>query len=218
MKQINMKTFIDEKIEEYAFAYTRVEPQSLLELSEKTYQQMDFPQMLTGRVEGRLLKLLVQISQPKLVVEVGTFTGYSALSMAEGLPEGGKLITCEINPKAQQIAQQAFDESLYGNKIEIRMGPALDTIREIEEEIDFSFIDADKEGYPDYYEEILIRTRPGGLILLDNMFFLGGVLNLKDNASKSIHKLNRIICNDRRVENVLLTVRDGVQLVRKISS
>jgi caffeoyl-CoA O-methyltransferase len=137
--------------------------------------------------------------------------------MAEGLPDGGKIITCEIDPKAQQIAQEAFNASLDGDRIELKMGPALDTIRHLELEIDFSFIDADKKSYPDYYAEILIRTRPGGVILLDNMLLSGRVFDPQDGTSKTIAQLNETISKDDRVENVLLTVRDGVQFVRKKS-
>jgi len=213
--EIAVQTFIAEEIEEYARQHTRAEPELLSNLIATTHELMDAPQMLTGRLEGRLLKLLVQIAQPRLVVEVGMFTGYSALSMAEGLPENGKIITCDIDPKARAVAQKAFAASPFGAKIEIRMGPAIDTIRQINEPIDFSFIDADKLGYPLYYEEIVQRTRPGGLILIDNMFLSGRVLNPQDDSAKAVAKLNRTITRDDRVENVLLTIRDGVQLIRK---
>lgn len=210
-----MKTFIDESIEAYAREHTRAEPELLVDLMAKTHAHMDYPQMLTGRIEGRLLKLLVQIVRPRLVLEVGMFTGYSALSMAEGLPEDGRIITCDIDPKARDMAQAAFDASPVGHKIEIRMGPALETIRGITEPVDLSFIDADKPTYPQYYEEILARTRPGGLIVMDNMFLSGRVLDPQDDTAHIVADLNRAITEDARVENVLLTVRDGVQLVRK---
>lgn len=210
-----MTIFIEKEIEEYAHNHTRSEPDLLLKLIATTHELTHYPQMLTGRMEGRFLKLLVQITQPRLVVEIGMFTGYSALSMAEGLPEWGRLITCDIDPEARAIAQAAFDASPYGNKIEIKMGPALDTIRQINEPIDFSFIDADKKGYPRYYEEVVKRTRPGGLIVIDNMFLSGRVLAPQDEAAQAVAELNRTITRDERVENVLLTIRDGVQLIRK---
>ena len=157
-----------------------------------------------GRVEGRFLKLLVQLVQPELILEVGTFTGYSALSMAEGLTEGGKIITCEIDLKAQKVAQEAFDTSPFGHKIELRMGPAIETIRQLDQAIDLSFIDADKENYPLYYEEILTRTRPGGVIIIDNTLWSGQVLKPKDTASKAIARLNEMILpssvNGRRID------------------
>ena len=212
-----MKILVEEALEDYAFRVTQEEPENLQKLVTLTYEQMDFPQMITGRVEGRFLKLLVQLLQPRLILEVGTFTGYSALSMAEGLTEDGKIITCEINPKAQLIAQAAFDTSPFGYKIELRMGPAIDTIQQLDTTIDLSFIDADKENYPLYYEEILMRTRPGGLIIIDNALWSGQVLNPQDSDSKTLARLNEIIYKDTRIENVMLTVRDGIQLVRKKS-
>jgi caffeoyl-CoA O-methyltransferase len=210
-----MKPFIDKEIEQYAFLHTGPEPEDLQLLARQTREQMEESQMLTGQVEGRLLKMLVQIHQPAFILELGTFTGYSALSMAEGLGKKGKIVTCEIDEKARRMAQAAFDSSPLGSRIEIRMGPALETIRSLKEEIDFSFIDADKESYPVYYEEILQRTRPGGLILLDNMFKSGKALNPSDGESRAVAALNKIIASDDRVDNVLLTIRDGVQLVRK---
>ena len=212
-----MISLVDDALEEYARRSTKAEPDLLQSLTVQTYEKMDLPQMLTGRLEGRLLKLLVQLCQPMLILEIGTFTGYSALSMAEGLPEGGKLITCEMDPKAQEMAQAVFDASPYGEKIELRMGLALDTIRGLKETVDFSFIDADKEGYPVYYEEVLKRTRAGGVILLDNMLLSGRILDPQDAASRAVDQLNDTISRDPRVENVLLTVRDGVQFVRKIA-
>lgn len=210
-----MDLLVDENIARYAFETTRAEPEHLRTLAERTYRDMDDPEMLIGRVEGRLLKLIVQLAQPKFVLEVGTFTGYSALSMAEGLGEDGRIVTCEIDSRAQQVAQEAFDASPVGRKIEIRMGPALETIRSLDATIDLSFIDADKEHYPDYYEAIVERTRPGGILVLDNMLWSGKVLHPEDGTSSVLAALNETIAHDDRVENVLLTVRDGLQLVRK---
>lgn len=210
-----MKPLVLEGIEEYAITKTRPEPELLTRLAERTHAEMKYPQMLTGRLEGRMLKLLVRICRPRLIVELGTFTGYSALSMAEGLPEGGRIITCEVNVAARDVAQAAFDESPYGDRIEIRMGPASETLRTIDEEIDFAFVDADKKNYPAYYEEIVPRMRPGGVILFDNMLWSGRVLDPQDEEDRAIDAVNTTIANDDRVENVLLTVRDGVQLIVK---
>jgi caffeoyl-CoA O-methyltransferase len=210
-----VELLVDERIDRYAFQNTRPEPQLLQSLAERTEREMDDPQMLTGRVEGRLLKLIVQMCQPKFILEVGTFTGYSALSMAEGLDDDARIVTCEIDPVAQKVAQRAFDASPIGHRIEIRMGPALDTIRGLHEEIDLSFIDGDKERYPVYYEEIVQRTRPGGMLIFDNMLWSGKVVDPQDEITRAIAALNRTISRDERVENVLLTVRDGIQLVRK---
>ena len=135
--------------------------------------------------------------------------------MAEGLPDSGRIITCELNIAARNVAQAAFDESPFGDRIEIRMGHALKTLETIDEEIDFSFVDADKENYPAYYEAILQKTRTGGVIVFDNMLWSGRVLDPQDDEDRAIDELNTIVANDPRVENVLLTVRDGVQLIVK---
>jgi caffeoyl-CoA O-methyltransferase len=210
-----MKPLVIEAVERYARDKTQPEPQQLRELEERTYADMKYPQMLTGRLEGRLLKLLVRLCNPRLVLEVGTFTGYSALSMAESLPENGRIVTCEIDPDARDMAQAAFDASPFGSRIELCFGPALETIASIDEPIDFSFIDADKQNYPAYYEAILARTRRGGVILIDNVLWSGRVLEPADEDTEAIARLNDTIVADDRVENVLLTVRDGVQLVVK---
>lgn len=209
-----MDPIVDEQLEKYAFDHTRPEPAGLQALAVRTRDMPD-AQMLTGRVEGRLLKLIAALVQPKFVLEVGTFTGYSALSMAEGAPADARIVTCEIDPRAQAVAQAAFDASPFGRKIEIRMGAALETIRRLDDRIDLAFIDADKEHYPEYYEAVLERTRPGGVLIFDNMLWSGKVVDPEDGISRTLAALNRTIAADDRVENVLLTVRDGVQLVRK---
>lgn len=211
-----MEPPVDEEIERYAFAHTRAEPPELQALAERTLRDMPQAQMLTGRVEGRLLKLIATLLRPKFVLEIGTFTGYSALSLAEGAPDDAQILTCEIDPAAQAVAQSAFDASPFGHKIEIRMGPALETIANLEREIDLAFIDADKERYPEYYEAVLARTRSGGVLVLDNMLWSGRVLAPDDTVSRTLAELNAAIAADERVENVLLTVRDGIQVVRKL--
>ena len=211
-----MDYIVRDEIKDYALRSTGPEPERQIELTEKTAKTVGKTVMLTDRTVGRLMKILVAMVQPRLVLELGMFTGYSALNMAEGLPEDGKIITCEIDPEHAQIAREAFDASPYGDKIKIRLGPAMETIRGITEPIDFSFIDADKTGYPEYYEEVLARTQPGGIILFDNMFMDGRVLAPKDEAARVIDRLNQSLAEDNRVENVFLTIRDGLQLVRKL--
>ena len=206
---------IEERIEEYAHRHTGPESGLLRSVEERTRRDGRDMGMLTGRVQGRLLKLLVQMTRAGLVLEVGTFTGYSALAMAEGLGRHGRIITCENDPEVRDVAQAAFDASPLGNRIELRFGPAIETIRALDAPIDFSFIDADKGSYPAYYEEILERTRPGGIMALDNMLWYGKVLDPQDEETRILHELNGRISRDDRVENVLLTVRDGVQLLRK---
>lgn len=210
-----MLTLLSPELEDYAFRHTRPEPRELAELEAFTHARMQDPQMLTGRVEGRFLKLLARMLRPKLVVEVGTFTGYSALSMAEALEDGARLITCDIDPDAAEVARAAFAKSPHGKKIELCLGPAIDTLRALTEPVDLSFIDADKTGYDGYYEELVQRTRSGGVIVLDNMLQSGRVLAPSTEASRAIHALNEKLARDERIENVLLAIRDGVQLVVK---
>ncbi|MEO6098175.1 MAG: class I SAM-dependent methyltransferase [Fibrobacteria bacterium] len=206
---------VDKDLERYAFEHTAPEPELLRKLSEETLAKMQMPQMLTGRLEGRLLKFLAQSLGAKRILEVGTFTGYSALSMAEGMPGDGKLITCEIEPAHAAMAQRYFDASPHGRKIEIRMGPALSTLESLRESFDLAFIDADKGNYPLYYERAIDLVRPGGLLLVDNSLWSGLVLSPRDSETIAIDALNRRILKDERVENVMLTVRDGLQVVRK---
>lgn len=206
---------VEKTIENYAFEHTSIEPDLLLELQKETFEKMEWPTMITGRMEGRFLKLMVQISGAKRILEIGTFTGYSALSMAEGLPEDGKIITCDINDKARDFAQRYFDRSPHGHKVEMRYGPALETIATLKGPFDLAFIDADKGNYPVYYEKCLELLKPGGVILIDNTLWAGLVLKPGNTATTAIDTVNKMIKNDQRVEHVLLTVRDGVHLVRK---
>lgn len=207
---------VDKALEQYAFTHTRPEPELLRALAEETHARMAAPQMLTGRLEGRLLKLLAALSGAKRVLEIGTFTGYSALSLAEGMPEDGRVISCEIEKEHAAMAQRYFDRSPFGKKIEIRMGPALDTLASLSGPFDLAFIDADKENYPAYYERVVELMRPGGVILVDNTLWSGQVLEPRDAETRAIDAVNRRIAADKRVENVLLTVRDGLQVVRKL--
>lgn len=213
-----MTPLIDPAIEQYIHDHTRARPALFDELREVTYASMQDPQMQVGRVEGALLKLLVAVSQARHVIEIGTFTGYSALSMAEGLPDDGTLITCDIDPEAARVAQSFFDRSPHGKKISLRLGDALETLRALPKSIsfDFAFLDADKERYVDYYEEIIPRLRKNGLIAADNTLWSGTVLNPQTESAKAIAQYNDRVTADPRVENVLLSVRDGLMLARKL--
>jgi caffeoyl-CoA O-methyltransferase len=210
-----MKSFIDEAIEQYAHDHTKPEPDLFERLREETYREMSSPQMQVGRIEGRFLKMLVRLTGARRVLEIGMFTGYSALMMAEGLPEDGRIITCDIDPKAEQIARRYFAESPNGHKIEIRMGPALDTINGLTEALDLVFIDADKENYVNYYEACVPRVRAGGLIVADNVLWSGRVIKPEDEPTRAIVAFNERVQQDPRVENVCLTVRDGIMLAWK---
>lgn len=208
-------TLVPEKIEEYAANHTTAEDALLTELAKETRAEMEWYVMQVGRIEGSFLKMLVQLTNAKRVVELGMFTGYSALMMAAGLPDDGKLITCDVDPKAEAMAKKYFAKSPHGKKIEVRMGPGLDTLKSLEPGIDLAFIDADKENYGNYYEELVRLLRPNGLIVADNVLWSGKVLDPKDGSDKAICAFNQRVKADPRVEHVLLTVRDGMMLVRK---
>jgi len=207
--------FIDENIEEYAFDHTSYEGDLLRQLEEETYKKLAIPQMTTGRIEARLLKLLARLVGAKRILEIGTFAGYSALSMAEALPEEGELVTCEIDPEAIIFAKKYFDLSSHGKKITLMEGSALESLKKISGPFDMAFIDADKENYNNYYEAILPLIRSGGLMAIDNVLWSGRVLDPQDKSDKAIHQLNERVIQDERVESVLLTVRDGLNCIVK---
>jgi caffeoyl-CoA O-methyltransferase len=210
-----MNDFIDPAVEQFACGHTDPESELHVRLREETYRVMDRPQMQVDVIEGRFLKMLVRLTGARTILEVGTFTGYSALMMAEGLPDDGRLVTCEVDPKAEAIARRYFSESPHGSKITIRMGPALETIKTLSGPLDLVFIDADKANYSNYYEASLPLLKPGGLIVADNVLWSGKVLDPKDADDHAIVAFDRMVQSDPRVENVCLTVRDGMMLARK---
>ena len=207
--------FIDEAIEQYAHDHTKEESELFRRLRDETHREMQYPQMQVGRIEGRFLKLLVRLTGARSVLEIGMFTGYSALMMAEGLPDDGHLITCDVDPKAEAIARRYFAESPHGHKIEARIGPALDTIASLTAPLDMVFIDADKGNYVNYYEACFPLVRVGGLIVADNVLWSGRVLQPEDEDTRAIVAYNERVQADPRVENVCLTVRDGMMLAWK---
>ena len=211
-----MKLFVPQKIEQYAAEYTSPLSPLLEELQRETILTMDNAQMLTGVVEGRLLQMLVKISGAKRVFEIGTFTGFSALMMAEGLPEDGELITCEIDKEHAAFARRYFRRSPHGKKIQLKAGPAIKTLKNISDRsMDFIFIDADKISYPLYYTEGMRVLRRGGLIAADNVLWSGKVLRPDDDDSRAIALFNDMVKNDSMAEKVFLPIRDGVYLIRK---
>ena len=210
-----MKDFIDPAIEQFARDHTEPESKLHMRLREETYRVMERPQMQIDVIEGRFLKMLVRLTGARTILEIGMFTGYSALMMAEGLPDDGRLTTCEVDPKAEAIARRYFSESPHGHKITIRMGPALETIKTLSGPLDLVFIDADKANYSGYYEATLPLLRPGGLIIADNVLWSGRVLDPKEADDHAIVAFDRMVQSDPRVENVCLTVRDGMMLAWK---
>ena len=203
-------------IEEYALQHSDREASILYDLSVETQNTVEHPQMMSGHMLGTLLRMMVGISKAKDVLEIGTFTGYSALSMAMELPDDGKIITCDNNPKTSKIAQRYFDQSHLGKKIELHIGPALETIESLEGPFDFVFIDADKTQYKDYWEAVIPKVRPKGIIVVDNVLASGGVLKPKSENEKAISAFNEYVRYDQRVQRLMITLRDGVTVALKI--
>jgi predicted O-methyltransferase YrrM len=206
----------DPRIEQYAVAHTTGEPAYFAALAERTRAETEAPEMMVGTLEGRFLAALVALARPQLVLEVGTFTGYSALSMAETLPPGGRIITCDISEKHAAMARRSFAASPYADRIEIKVGPALDSIATLDGPFDFVFIDADKVGYLAYYEALLPKLAADGVIVVDNVLWSGRLLDGDDDstATQALREFNDHVAADERVEVVMLTVRDGVSVVR----
>jgi caffeoyl-CoA O-methyltransferase len=210
-----MTFILPENIERYCASHSA--PGSALadKLEEYTRQNTSAPQMLTGAWEGALLRMLVQISGTRRALEIGTFTGYSALAIAEGLSPGGTLISCEIDPNNAKTARDFLDRTPHGRKVTIKLGSALETLASLAPPFDFVFIDADKENYLNYFEQCLRLLRPGGLIAADNVLWSGRVLEPKETTDRAIATFNDKVARDPRVECVMLPIRDGVSLITK---
>ena len=207
------------RIEAYAAAHTTPEPALFADLAAETRTSTSAPSMMVGTLEGRFLSFLVTMLRPQLVLEIGTFTGYSALSMAGSLPPGGRIMTCDISEEHVAIARRHIDASPHRDQIEIRVGPAIDTLESLDGPFDLAFIDADKTGYLDYYEAIVPKLAPGGVIAVDNVLWSGRVLDDApageiDESTRALRAFNDHVVADERVECVMLPVRDGVTLVR----
>jgi caffeoyl-CoA O-methyltransferase len=209
---------VPREIEHYAEAHTSPPPEYLQALAVETELTLDFPQMMVGALEGRFLEMLVFSLGAEQVLEIGTFSGYSSLSMAAGLPPGGSIITCDISEKHLAVARRFIEKSPFAGRIEIREGPALGTIATLDGPFDFVFIDADKENYVNYYEAVLPKLAPRGLIAADNTLWSGQVIDPSDTSSDTvaIRAFNDHVRDDPRTEQVQLTVRDGVTLIRKV--
>ncbi len=209
---------IEPILEAYIDSHTDDIPDLLRELAAETEKITGRMRWSIGKVEGKLLQLLVKISRTKFAVEIGTFTGYSALLIAEALPADGRLITCEASSEYADIAARYFDRSPHGKKIELRLGPAIQTLSKLPpRETDFVFIDADKPSYALYYDQALRMLKAGGLIFVDNVFWRQKIFNprITNENAKAIAAFNEKVNADPRVEKVMLAVRDGVYLIRK---
>jgi len=211
-----MHTLVSADIEAYAQAHSIPESDLCRALREETQRRMASPQMIVGSLEGAFLKMMTQLVQATRVLEIGMFTGYSALCFAEALPVKGIVVTCEIDEESAVLARQYFARSPSGKKIEVRMGPALDTMRDLKGPFDLIFIDADKINYVNYYRRALDLVSPRGVILVDNVLWDGNVLQepAPDENTAAIQELNRVVVADPRVTAVLVTVRDGILVIR----
>lgn len=208
---------INREFQEYAEAFSSKEPEELSKLNRETYVNHLFPRMLSGHLQGRLLSMISHIINPTRILEVGTYTGYSAICLAEGLAPGGVLHTIEINNENEDIIRKYLVKTNNTDRIILHFGDAFKIIPNINETFDLVFLDADKERYIDYFELVIKKVKPGGIILVDNVLWDGKVLdnNVKDKESVGIRRFNEFIREDNRVEQVLLTVRDGIMIVRK---
>jgi len=209
-------TLVPEDVERYAMAHTTPLPALLEELIAVTQERFgQQARMLSGQLEGTLLQMLIGALLARRVLEIGTFTGFASQMMAAALPEDGELITCDVDPKAIEVARSFFERSPHGRKISLREGPALETMRTLEPGYDLVFIDADKENYVNYYEVALRLLATNGLIAVDNVLWSGRVLDPKSDQDRAIVAFNEQVARDERVTQVVLTVRDGLMLIRR---
>lgn len=215
-----MPDIVDPRIEEYAAAHSTPEPARFAVLADETRSSTSAPQMMVGTLEGRFLSFLVGMLRPQTVLEIGTFTGYSALSMAESLPPNGRIVTCDISEEHVAIARRHVGSSPYADRIEIKVGPALDTLRTLSGPFDLVFIDADKPAYLDYYEAVLPMLSEHGVIAVDNVLWSGRVVETDegeevDDNTTTLRRFNDHVAGDERVVCVILPLRDGVSLIRR---
>jgi caffeoyl-CoA O-methyltransferase len=212
-----MSFIVAAEVEQYAEEHTTPPPAHLQGLAEETQRSMAAPQMMVGALEGRFLEMLVFALQPQLVLEIGMFTGYSSLSMAAALPPGGHIVTCDVDPKAEEVARRHIEASPYSDRIEIRMGPALETIESLDGPFDLVFIDADKTNYRNYYDAVLPKVAAHGMIAVDNVLWSGQVIDPNDTSDNTValRAFNDYVNADTRTVNVICTIRDGVTLVRR---
>ncbi len=210
--------FLDKRIQEYSEDFTSQESAVLKELDDETNAGVPYPRMLSGHMQGRILAMLSKLVKPKYALEIGTYTGYSAICLSEGLAEGGKLFTIDINGTLDPINKKYFEKAGVTDKIEKHKGNAMDIIPKLDYKFDLVFIDADKENYANYYDLIFDGVNSGGVLIADNVLWSGKVIDDEKNMNdetKALNNFNKKIMSDDRVENVLLPVRDGLMIIRK---
>ncbi len=210
---------IDREIQEYTEKHTQPESAVLQELNRETNLKVVRARMLSGQLQGSTLALFVKLLQAKSILEIGTFTGYSAIWMGNAMPEGGKLHTIDNNEELEEMARRYFEKAGLTDKITLHVGDALEVIPTLNETFDLVYVDADKENYLNYYEMVIDKIRKGGLIVADNVLWHGKVISpndYKDKATQTILDFNAHVHNDKRVENVLFPIRDGLMVIRKL--
>lgn len=210
---------MDQKIEEYIEDHSTSENEVLKELNRQTHLRTFYPRMLSGNIQGKFLEMICRMLQPKRVLEIGTFTGYSAIAIAQALPKDGLMYTIEVNEEMESFIREYISKSGLEKKIKLLMGDALEIIPTLEEEFDLVFIDADKEQYVDYYKLAKTKLKKGGFIVADNVLWSGKVLEKSTKTDKETHgivKFNEFVKNDSEVEQVMLSIRDGLMLIRKV--
>ena len=214
-----MSFIVNEPVERYAEEHTTPVPDLFQRLAAETREKSDSPQMMVGLLEGRFLEFLVRQTGARRVLELGTFTGWSSISMAFGLPEGGRITTCDVDEETTAIAQRYAGEAGVRDRIDYRLGRALETLETMDGPFDLVFIDADKESYVDYYEAVLPKLADGGFIVADNVLWSGRVADPDNHEANTdtIREFNDHVMSDDRVECVMLTVRDGMLLIRRRS-
>lgn len=209
--------FLPEELDDYIVAHSQKEPELLAKLNRETNQKVMQPRMLSGHYQGRVLSLLSKLIRPRTILEIGTYTGYSALCLAEGLPQDGILHTIDVNEELFDFQKKYFEESNYGHQIKQYLGDATEIVPGIDSNFDLVFIDADKPNYPKYFELIISKMNPGGVILSDNVLWSGKVIERvkkDDESTLALLEYNRLLAEDDRVETVILPVRDGLTLTR----
>jgi caffeoyl-CoA O-methyltransferase len=214
-----MTPIIDPELEAYAEAHTAPETEALRALAEETRRSFELPEMMVGPLEGQFLQMLVHALRPRLVLEIGTFTGYSTLSMASVLPPEGRIITCEVNERSAAVARRHIAASPYAERVSVEVGPALETIARIHGPLDLVFIDADKVSYLNYLEAVLPKLAPHGLVAADNTLWGGRVLDqaTRDPETEAIRQFNDVVAADPRLVCGMVPIRDGVTLIRQAS-
>jgi caffeoyl-CoA O-methyltransferase len=210
-----MAGFLSEELEKYISDHSEKTGSNEQSLRNETLGLGPSSGMMSGDSVGNFLNLIIKINNCKRILEIGTFTGYSALMMAAALPEGGKLITCDVNKKTSEIAKRHWGASPHGSKIELHIGPAIETINNLGGEFDLIFIDADKNNYSNYFELCKNRLSENGLIIADNVLWSGKVLNPEDDQTKSIDSFNKTVNEDNNFWNTIVPIRDGLMIIKK---